>query len=97
LTGKPDDEAEAPHVVVKHEAFGQRTRFDWFFVMLAVGGTWTAALIFAGLRSDMRDLRRDKVSHDNLLDWSEQLNTLNRGDLRVPVYKRPREDIGENR
>lgn len=94
---KPDNEPEAPEGAKREVAFGHRTLFDWFFVLLAVGGAWSSALIFAGFRSDMRDLQRDKVSHDDLIDWSEQIQTINRGDFRVPVYKRPRTSTGENR
>lgn len=74
---------------VRREVFGQRTLFDWFFVLLATTGGWTAATILGGIRSDQRDLQREKVSHMDLLRYSLRVAAENRGEFRMPPYEPP--------
>ena len=83
---------------VKREAFGQRTLFDWFFVVMAISGAWTAAAMFTGFRSDMRDLQREKVSHLQLMRWTMRAAAESRGELgKLPMYEPPDEKEREPR
>jgi len=95
---KPENNGESITTVVKREAFGQRTLFDWFFVVLAIGGTWSAAAVFMGFRADMRDLQREKVSHLQLMRWTIRAAAEARGEMgKLPMYEPPDEKEREPR
>ena len=81
----PQDHEAAEAPKSRRFVLGQRTVFDWVFVVLAIGGTWSASAKLSQIQHQLDA----KVSHYQFMRWTVRAVQAEKRGETLPIYVLP--------